>query len=91
MNKGITEDFMRYMSERYGAKGRRSIRFSGRSNELDILLGMKNAQDMDDEDKKYLDNDQLEELGKLIDRSRYKKEDIEIYRIFNTRDETTDY
>lgn len=68
-NNRLKEKFIRYVSEKYGAKGRRSIRFSGRSVELDILLGIKDAQDIDDEDKKYLDSGQLEELRKLIDRN----------------------
>lgn len=66
MNKEETKkDFNRYIIEKYGAKGRRAIRFSSRLNELDILLGVKSASKLDEEDKKYLSKEQLEELEKL--------------------------
>ena len=65
MSRTLTDDFREYMSDRYGAKGRRSIRYSGRIDELDILLGVRDAQDFDDKDKKFLNKGQLEELEKL--------------------------
>ncbi len=71
MSKQLHKDFEQYMSDKYGAKGRRSIRFSGRLDELDILLGVKDAQDFDDDDKKFLNDAQLEELEKLSNKVNY--------------------
>lgn len=70
MNKELKEDFRQYVAEKYGAKGKRSIRFSSRLDELDILLGIKDAPDFNDDDKKFLNKEQLEELEKL--RLKYK-------------------
>jgi hypothetical protein len=65
MSKELKEGFVQYMNEKYGAKGRRSIKFAGRLNELDILLGVKDASEFDEDDKKFLNKEQLEELEKL--------------------------
>ncbi len=73
MGKMLSDEFKEYMSRRYGAKGRRSIRFCCRPSELDILLGVRDAPDFDDEDKKYLNNEQLDELGKLSRKSKDAK------------------
>lgn len=70
MNKELKDDFREYMMEKYGAKGRRSIRFTSRLDELDILLGVKNAPDFDEDDKKFLNKEQLEELEKLSNKLR---------------------
>lgn len=77
MNNVLTEDFTQYMTEKYGAKGRRSIRFAGRIDRLDILLGVKDATDFDDEDKKFLSQEQLDELERLGNRIRDMKADVE--------------
>jgi hypothetical protein len=77
MNKVLTEEFVQYMTRKYGAKGRRSIRFADRINELDILLGVKNSIDLDDEDKKFLSQEQLGELERLGNRLRDTNLDIE--------------
>lgn len=69
-NKIRLEEFCEYISKKYGAKGRRAIRFSSRIDEFDILLGLKIASKFDEEDKSYLSDKQLEELEKFI-----KKED----------------
>lgn len=66
----IIKEFYDYVSKKYGAKGRRAIRFSSRYDEFDILLGLKNASKFDEEDRSYLSEKQLEELEKFI-----KKED----------------
>lgn len=79
MNKILKENFAQYMSVKYGAKGRRSIRFCDRFDELDILLGVKDAQDFDEDDKKFLNKGQLEELEKLGKRSKDANRDTENY------------
>ena len=77
MNNVLTTDFTQYMTEKYGAKGRRSIRFADRIDRLDILLGVKDATDFNDEDKKFLSQYQLDELEKLSSRLRDMKTDME--------------
>jgi hypothetical protein len=77
MNKVLTEDFVQYMTKKYGAKGRRSIRFADRINELDILLGVKDSTDFDEDDKKFLSREQLDELEKLSNRLLDTKTAIE--------------
>ena len=77
MNKVLTEDFVQYMTKKYGAKGRRSIRFADRMDELDILLGVKDSTDFDEDDKKFLSNVQLDELEKLSNRLLESKTDME--------------
>lgn len=83
MNKELKEDFMLYVTKKYGAKGRRSIRFAGRIDELDILLGMKDATDFDEEDKKFLSQAQLDDLeglsNKLKDMKASMERDIKEY------------
>jgi len=78
VNKELKDDFREYMSKKYGAKGRRSIRFCDRLDELDILLGVKGAPDFDEKDKKFLNQGQLEELEKLSNRLKSMRKDIEI-------------
>jgi hypothetical protein len=68
MNKVLTDDFVQYMTEKYGAKGRRAIRFADRIDVLDILLGVKNSTDFDEDDKKFLSQEQLDELERLGNR-----------------------
>ena len=68
MNKVLIEDFTQYMTKKYGAKGRRSIRFADRIDVLDILLGVKSATDFDEDDKKFLSQEQLDELERLSNR-----------------------
>lgn len=70
------EEFYQYITRKYGAKGRRAIRFSSRSDELDTLLGVKYASKFDEEDMSYLDDEQLRELEKLIK----KEEDFGIFK-----------
>lgn len=77
MNKLLTDDFIHYMTKKYGAKGRRSIRFADRIDVLDILLGVKDATDFDEEDKKFLSQAQLDELEKLSNRLLDTKADME--------------
>jgi hypothetical protein len=77
MNKVLTEDFMQYITKKYGAKGRRSIRFADRIDELDILLGVKDSIDFDEDDKKFLSQTQLDELEKLSNRLLDTKTEIE--------------
>lgn len=77
MNKVLTEDFAQYMTEKYGAKGRRSIRFADRIDRLDILLGVKNATDFNEDDKKFLSQEQLDELERLSNRLRDVMADME--------------
>ncbi len=69
-NKIRFKEFYEYISKKYGAKGRRAIRFSARIDRFEILLGLKNASKFDEEDKSHLSGKQLEELEKFI-----KKED----------------
>jgi len=78
VSKELKDDFREYISERYGAKGRRSIRFCDRLDELDILLGVKDAPDFDEKDKKFLNQEQLEELEKLSNRLKGMRKDMEI-------------
>lgn len=78
MNKELKDDFREYMTRKYGAKGRRSIRFTGRLDELDILLGVKDAPEFDEDDKKFLNQEQLEELEKLSNKTKSIREDVEI-------------
>jgi hypothetical protein len=77
MNNVLTEDFVKYMTEKYGAKGRRSIRFADRIDRLDILLGVKDATDFDEEDKKFLSQEQLDELERLSNRLKDMRTDAE--------------
>ncbi len=77
MNKVLAEDFVQYMTKKYGAKGRRSIRFADRIDELDILLGVKESTDFDEDDKKFLSHVQLNELEKLSNRLLDTKTDME--------------
>ena len=63
------DDFSKFISDRYGAKGRRSIMFAPRLGELDILLGIKDVSQIDEEDKKYLDDEQLKELERLKEKT----------------------
>lgn len=78
VSKELNDDFREYVSEKYGAKGRRSIRFCSRLDELDILLGVKDAPDFDENDKKFLNQEQLEELENLSNRIKSMREDVEI-------------
>ena len=77
MSKSLNDKFREYMSSRYGAKGRRSIMYAGRIDELDILLGVKDATDFDDEDKKFLSQGQLDELEKLSNNLIKARKDME--------------
>lgn len=77
MSKTLKDDFIQYMSDRYGAKGRRSIRYCSRTDELDILLGIKDAPDFDDKDKKFLNSAQMEELKKLSNNAIRARKDME--------------
>ena len=76
MNNVLTEDFTQYITEKYGAKGRRSIRFADRIDRLDILLGVKDATDFNEEDKKFLSQEQLDELERLGNRLRNMNTDV---------------
>lgn len=67
------DNFNQYMSGKYGAKGRRSIRFASRLDELDILLGVKDISEIDEEDIEYLSEKQLEELEKMKERRGHLK------------------
>lgn len=77
MHKVLTEDFVQYMTKKYGAKGRRSIRFADRIDELDILLGVKDSTDFDLDDKRFLNREQLDELERLGNRLKDSKADVE--------------
>lgn len=77
MSKVLTDDFVLYMTEKYGAKGRRSIRFAGRIDKLDVLLGVKSSTDLDDDDKKFLSHEQLDELERLSNRLKDTTADME--------------
>jgi hypothetical protein len=77
MSKVLKENFVQYMTEKYGAKGRRSIRFADRLDEVDILLGGKDATDFDEEDKKFLSQEQLDELERLGNKLKDMKANME--------------
>jgi hypothetical protein len=77
MDKVLTDDFVQYITKKYGPKGRRSIRFADRIDELDILLGVKNSIDFDEDDKKFLNQAQLNELEKLSNRLMNTRPDME--------------
>ncbi len=78
MSRILSDNFRQYVSTRYGAKGRRSIRFSSRQDELEILLGVRDAPDFDDEDKQFLSSGQLEELEKLSNKAKDAKRHSEV-------------
>jgi hypothetical protein len=77
MSNVLKEDFVQYMTKKYGAKGRRSIRFADRVDEVDILLGVKDATDFDEEDKKFLSQEQLDEIERLGNKLKGMREDME--------------
>ncbi len=60
-----TSGFNEYLAKKYKMKGIRALKFSEGLDELDMLLGIKRSIDFDDQDKKYLDEEQLKELEKL--------------------------
>jgi hypothetical protein len=57
--------FNDYILSRYKEKGKMAIESSQGLDELDTLLAIKKASKFDDEDKKYLYENQLKELERL--------------------------
>ncbi len=71
LKKDIVEErkkikgFNEYILKKYKEKGIRAVRYSEGIDELDILLGIKKSSKFDDEDKKYLTEEQIKELVRL--------------------------
>ncbi len=57
--------FIEYVLKRYKERGKRAVYSSQGLDELDTLLAIKKASKFDDEDKKYLFEEQKKELERL--------------------------